>query len=179
LILALYEHAAGVETTAGNRVIYDVSHGSAYFGEASVAGRALVWELGRTAGKNALLAAEVALDSRTQWLMRCDRIDFPPGGVAYRHTHPGPGIRCLLQGSIRIESGGEAHVFGPFEPWFESGPEPVLATASADEETAFVRVMLLPREWAGKRTIRYVDPADEEKQKLQRASVFFDEPIAL
>jgi hypothetical protein len=33
--------------------------------------------------------------------------------------------------------------------------------------------------WAGKRTICYVDPADEEKPKLQRATVFFDEPIEL
>jgi hypothetical protein len=160
-------------------VVYDVERGSAHFGEASVEGHALVWELDEPAGGDALLTAEVALDEGSEWLMRCDRVDFPPGGVAYRHTHPGPGIRCLLHGSIQIKSGGETHTFGPFEPWFESGPEPVLATASADEETAFVRVMLLPPEWAGKRTIRYVDPADEEKPKLQRATVFFDEPIDL
>lgn len=179
MILALYEHGQGVETARGNRAVYDVEHGSAHFGEASVKGRALLWELHGASAEDALLAAEVELGERTEWLMRCDRIDFPPGGVAYRHTHPGPGIRCLLHGSIRIESGGETHAFGPFEPWFESGPAPVLATASPEEETAFVRVMLLPREWRGKRTIRYVDPADEQKPKLQRATVFFDEPIEL
>jgi hypothetical protein len=70
-------------------------------------------------------------------------------------------------------------VYGPLEPWFESGPEPVLALASELEDTAFVRAMLLPREWAGKRTILYVDPADEDKPKLQRATVFFDKPIEL
>ena len=179
MILALYDRAQGVETGTGNRAVYDVALGSAHFGEASVEGRALVWELDGGGADDALLAAEVELDDRTEWLMRCDRVDFPPGGVAYRHTHPGPGIRCLLSGSMRIESGGEAHEFGPFEPWYESGPEPVLATASSEEETAFVRVMLLPREWEGKRTIRYVDPADEEKPKLQRATVFFDQPIEL
>jgi hypothetical protein len=180
LILALYEHREGVETGPGKRAVYDIERGSAHFGEASVEGRALVWELGVRLGvEGVLLAADVALDDSTEWLMRCDRVDFPPGGVAYRHTHPGPGIRCLLHGSIRIESGGETHAFGPFEPWFESGSEPVLAIASADEETTFVRVMLLPREWAGKRTIRYVDPADEEKPNVQRATVFFDEPIEL
>jgi hypothetical protein len=179
LILALYDRTEGVETGPGNRAVYDVALGSAHFGEASVDGRALVWELDGGGAEEALLAAEVELDERTEWLMRCDRVDFPPGGLAYRHTHPGPGIRCLLSGSIRIESGGEAHEFGPFEPWYESGPEPVLATASPEEETAFVRVMLLPRQWAGMRTIRYVDPADEEKPKLQRATVFFDEPIEL
>ena len=179
MILALFEHGQGMETGPGNRAVYDVERGSAHFGEASVKGRALVWELHSASAEDALLAAEVDLDERTQWLMRCDRVEFPPGGVAYRHTHPGPGIRCLLHGSIRIDTGGRTHRFGPFEPWFESGSEPVLATASPEEETAFVRVMLLPREWQGKRTIRYVDAADEEKPKLQRATVFFDEAIEL
>jgi hypothetical protein len=177
LILALYDRANGVTAGAGSRAVYDVEHDEAHFGAATVDGRALVWELGEDAGEDAVLAAPVDLDARFEWLMRCDRIDFPPGGVAYRHTHPGPGIRCLLHGSLRIESGGEAHEYGPFEPWFESGPEPVLAVASETEETAFVRVLLLPREWEGKRTIRHVDPADDEKPKLQRARVFFDRPI--
>jgi hypothetical protein len=39
--------------------------------------------------------------------------------------------------------------------------------------------MLVPREWAGRRTIRYVDPADEEKPKLQRATVFSEQPVRL
>ena len=70
-------------------------------------------------------------------------------------------------------------MYGPLDAWFEPGPEPVLAVASKTEETAFVRAMLLPREWAGRRTIRYVDPADETRPKQQRAIVFFDEPIDL
>jgi quercetin dioxygenase-like cupin family protein len=177
LILALYEHPDGVDTTGGNVAVYDFDRNEAYFGVASVPSRALVWRLEEETGEGAKLAASVELDPGTEWLLRCDRVDFPPGGVAHRHTHPGPGIRCLLHGSIRIESGGGVRVYGPLEPWFESGPEPVLAVASEVEDTAFVRAMLLPREWAGKRTIHYVDPADEDKPKLQRATVFFDEPI--
>jgi hypothetical protein len=179
LILALHDRPDGAETEAGNRVVYSVERDEAHFGPASVDGRALVWELTDGPADGSALAAPIELDRHVEWLIRCDRVDFPPGGVAYRHTHPGPGIRCLLHGTIRIESGGESHDYGPFEPWFESGPEPVLAVASATEETGFVRVMLLPREWHGKRTIRYVDPADEDKPKLQRARVFFDEPVAL
>ena len=83
---------------------------------------------------------------------------------------PGPGIRYLLFGSITIDSEGAQHTYGPGEPWFERGPDPVLATTAADEPSAFVRVMLLPVEWAGQRTIRYVDPADAEKPKTQRAT---------
>jgi hypothetical protein len=179
LILALYEHPQGVDTAGGNVAVYDLDRNTASFGAASVAGRALVWKLEERAGEGAKLAAPIAIEPGAKWLLRCDRVDFPPGGVAYRHTHPGPGIRCLLQGSIRIESGGQTHIYGPLEPWFEAGPEPVLAVASESEETAFVRAMLLPRKWAAKRTIHYVDPADEAKPKLQRAIVFFDEPIDL
>ena len=100
-----------------------------------------------------------------------------PGGIAYRHTHPGPGIRYLLFGAITIDSEGEEHTYGPGEAWFERGPDPVLATTAADEPSAFVRVLLLPAEWAGKRTITYVDPADAEKPKTQSATIFLEQPV--
>ena len=140
-------------------------------------GTTLVWELLDEAPADALLAEQVEVGDG--WLMRHDRIDFPAGGIAYRHTHPGPGIRYLLSGSVRIESGGETHEYGPGEAWFESGPEPVLAMASETEDSAFVRVLLLPPEWAEKRTIRHVDPADDERPRLQRATVFGEQLIAL
>ena len=140
-------------------------------------GTTLVWELLDEAPADAFVAEQVEVEDG--WLMRHDRIDFPAGGIAYRHTHPGPGIRYLLSGSVRIESEGETHEYGPGEAWFESGPEPVLATASETEDSAFVRVLLLPPEWAEKRTIRHVDPADDERPRLQRATVFGEQLIAL
>ena len=161
MILALSRTTHGAQ----NAVVHELEDGST-----------IVWELLDEAPADALLAARV--DVRPGWLMRHDRVDFPPGGIAYRHTHPGPGIRYLLHGRLRIETEGENHAYGPGEPWFESGPEPVLATASESEPTAFVRVMLLPPEWAGTRTIRYVDPADEGRPKLQRPTVFGEYPIA-
>jgi hypothetical protein len=180
LILAFYDHEEGAETGSGNRVVYDLEGDQAYFGAACVDRHALRWELADVDPEpGARLAAEVELDRDREWIVRCDRIDFPPGGLAYAHTHPGPGIRCLLFGSIRIESRGETDAYEPLEPWFESGADPIFAAASETEPTAFVRVMLLPREWMGKRTIRYVDPADDDKPKLQRPTVFFDRPLAL
>ena len=139
-------------------------------------GRSLVWELGDDKPAGALLSREVRLDGG-EWIMRHDRVDFDPGAIAYRHTHPGPGIRYLLFGQITIDSEGAQRTYGPDEPWFERGPDPVLATTSADEPTAFVRVMLLPAEWAGKRTIAYVDPADADKPKTQRATIFLEQPV--
>ena len=139
----------------------------------------LFWELLDEAPADALLAAEVELDPGSEWLLRCDRVDFPPGGIAYRHTHPGPGIRYLLAGELTIEADGVTQTYRPGCAWFEGAGYPVLATASAVEETAFVRGMLLPQEWAGRRTIRYLDPADEDKPKLQKATVFTEEPVEL
>lgn len=176
--LTLTRHENGVETADGNRVVYDVARNEAHAGAASVAGRALVWELHEDEPAGALLSAEVELDPETEWLIRCDRVDFPPGGVAHSHVHPGPGIRCLLHGAIRIETAGRAHGYGPLEAWFESGPEPVFAAASETEDTAFVRVLLLPAAWEGKRTIRYVDPAAAERPKTQRATVFLERAVA-
>ena len=162
MILALSRSAHG----ARNAVVHTLDDGTT-----------LVWELLDEAPADALLAARVEVEDG--WLMRHDRVDFPPGAIAYLHTHPGPGIRYLLHGSLRIETGGETHEYGPGEAWFESGPEPVLATATETEESAFVRVLLLPPEWAGKRTIRHVDPADDDRPRLQRATVFGEQTIAL
>ena len=174
--LTLSEHAGGASADGPNRVVYDVAADEART-EGRVEGRALVWELTEDAPDGALLSAEVELDPSTEWLMRCDRVDFGPGGIAYRHTHPGPGIRYLLFGRITIDSEDAEHTYGPGEPWFERGPDPVLATTAADEPSAFVRVMLLPVEWEGQRTIRYVDPADADKPKTQKARIFLEQRV--
>lgn len=179
--LSLYEFATGAETIGGNRVVYDVGADAAFFGAASVEGRALVWQLDadEAAAEGALLSRDVHVDPFADWLLRCDRVDFPRGGIAYRHTHPGPGIRYLLHGEIEIVTEGRSSFYGPGGAWFESGPEPVLARASQHHETAFVRVLLLPAEWEGERTIRYVDPADAERPKLQRATVYLEHRVRL
>ena len=53
-----------------------------------------------------------------------------------------------------------------------------MARASSHVATSFVRVLVLPAEWAGKRTIRYVDAVDDTASK-QSASVYLEHPITL
>ena len=60
-------------------------------------------------------------------LMRGDSVAFPPGGCAYLHSHQGPGIRCLIEGGIRIDTHGRSTSYGPGSAWYESGPDPVFA----------------------------------------------------
>lgn len=184
-LLSLSEHPAGIAVGPGNRVVYDLDANVAHFGAGEVAGPALLWEMteagpsseGDPGTGDAALVSAVDLDNAGGWLMRCDRVDFPPGAVAYRHTHPGPGIRRLLFGELTITTGGVTTMYRAGGAWFESGPEPVYAESSATEETAFVRVMLLPAVWAGRRTIRYTDPADAHRPARQRATVFGEEPL--
>jgi hypothetical protein len=166
----------GVEAGGGNRVVFDLEREEAHFGAAAVDGPALVWEFGGD-GAGALLSRDVDLDPAVEWLMRCDRVDFPAGGIAYRHTHPGPGIRYVLFGSIAIDPHGRS--YGAAEAWFEGIGDAIEATASDEGPAAFVRVFVLPREWEGKRTIRYLDPADDEKPRLQRATIYLEHPIDL
>ncbi|MDE0196126.1 MAG: hypothetical protein OXP08_11310 [bacterium] len=182
-LLALHEHPAGVTCEPGNRVVYELANDTAHFGGATVAGPALSWALMTGADAvdepaGATLAAAVDLDDSQPWVMRCDRVDFPPGAIAYRHVHPGPGIRRLLFGELTITTGGVTTTYRAGGAWFEIGPEPIYAESSTSEESAFVRVMLLPAEWAGRRTIRYTDPADADRPARQRARVFLEEPLA-
>jgi quercetin dioxygenase-like cupin family protein len=139
----------------------------------------LRWELGPGATGSPTLAHAVELNDPGGYLMRCDRVDFPPGGVAWTHVHRGPGIRCLLAGSVRVEVNGKAHDVEPGGAWFEAGPDPVLAIASKTVPTAFARVMILPRELRGKSSIRYVKPEEAGKPRLQTYRIFIDEPIEL
>jgi quercetin dioxygenase-like cupin family protein len=132
---------------------------------------------GETVVSTEKLVHNVMLDPQSQYLMRCDRVDFPPGGIAYTHTHQGPGIRCLLFGAFTVQVHGKQTDFHPGEAWFEIGPDPVYAVASPGEPAAFVRAMVLPLPLKGKSSIRYVKAEDQDKPKAQKYTMFVDEAI--
>ncbi len=138
------------------------------------------WELS-SRGQEGLskLRAAIPIDEDGEYLMRCDRVDFPLGGIAYTHTHQGPGIRCLYMGEFDVTVDGKTKHLLPGEAWFEAGPDPVYAEASKTELTAFIRVMILPRRLLGQSSIRYVKAEDADKPKTQTYSVFVDEPIEI
>jgi hypothetical protein len=117
------------------------------------------------------LAAKIELDAGFEWLMRCDRVSFSKGGIAYTHVHQGPGIRYCLEGKIRIEVSGHTGSYGPGEAWFENGSDPVLAPTAEDSETTFVRCFILPRANKARSSIRYVLREDAGKPKTQRYRV--------
>jgi hypothetical protein len=177
--------------TAAERTLHD---GETWNGEGALtvrpgsAGATLWrWELGRddagggTAAARGVvtrekLAAELHTLPSGPLLLRGDSVAFPAGGCAYLHRHQGPGIRCLLEGGIRIDSDGRSTSYPPGGAWYETGPDGVFAQA-ANRPTRFVRVMILPVEYLGKSSVQYLNEADKAKPKLQQYKIFADMPL--
>jgi hypothetical protein len=111
-------------------------------------------------------------------LLRGDSVAFPPGGCAYLHRHAGPGLRCLIEGGIRIDTHGHSTSYGPGCAWYETGTDPVFAQAAADRPSRFIRVMILPRTLLGKSSFQFVNEEDKAKPRVQQYKVFVDAPIA-
>lgn len=89
----------------------------------------------------------------TRWLFRLDRIVTAAGRIADRHQHPGPGIRCLLEGAFNVAQDVEsARDLGPGDAWWETGSDTVIAWSSPQMAAKFLRGMVLPVEWEGKVT---------------------------
>ena len=124
------------------------------------------------------LAAAVETLPAGELLLRGDSVAFPPGGCAYLHRHQGPGIRCLIEGGIRIDTHGKSTSYGPGGAWYESGPEPVFAQGARDRPTRFIRMMILPRALLGKSSIEYLNAEDKAKPKSQSYKGFADAPIS-
>lgn len=114
-----------------------------------------------------------------EWLFRLDRVDFPPGAIAWRHTHPGPGIRYAISGKLTIESSHTTECFSEGQAWFEDADSPVKATADNTLPSGFVRVMLLPVTWLGKPTFTLHDNNDAHKPRLQTNIRYVDKLLQL
>jgi hypothetical protein len=173
-----------------------LSDGEAWHGEGAIELEAGVtgvtfwrWELSTQGGGAAghagtgissreKLAATLATLPAGDLIWRGDSVGFPPGGCAYLHRHAGPGIRCLIDGGIRIDSDGRSTSYGPGGAWYESGPDAMFAQAAADRPSRFIRVMILPRALLGKSSIQYLDEADREKPRVQQYRILADAPIA-
>ncbi len=174
----------------------ELRDGAAWSGEEAItlkAGRVGAalwrWELaGGDAGAGGLagngivscekLAARLETLPKGRLLLRGDSVAFPPGGCAYLHRHQGPGIRCLLEGGIRIDSHGRSTSYGPGGAWYENGPDPVFAQA-ADRPTRFIRVMILPVAYVGKSSVEYLNEEDKAKPKSQQYKMFADLPLTV
>lgn len=127
-----------------------------------------------------LLSRQMISLTEPEVLLRLDQVTFPPGAVAYRHVHPGPGIRFLAAGQLEIIADHHVEQATPGHAWFEAANSPVKAVAhSSAPETSFIRFMVLPVKFAGLPSINILDNADAQKPRRQITQRFFDQPIRL
>jgi hypothetical protein len=176
--------------TLADRALQD---GETFNGEGAVTmtaggGGATVWRfefatgeaggvaVGRGVVSREKLAARLETLPKGALILRGDSVAFPPGGCAYRHRHQGPGLRCLLEGGIRIDTHGRSTSYGPGGAWYETGPDAVFAQA-ADRPTRFIRVMILPLAYLGKSSVEYLNEEDKAKPKSQAYKIFADMPL--
>ena len=121
------------------------------------------WGLALDTGPSGLLEAEgiqsVCRMSRrikmfelvptSKWLFRLDCVIGFAGSTGL-HSHPGSGIRCLIDGRLRTESqkgeDTDNRAFG--DVWYEEGAYPLVSTVESGFKTTFLRGMLLPPEFA-------------------------------
>ena len=101
----------------------------------------------------ARVISTLAMLPGTRWLLRLDRITSAAGRIADRHQHPGPGIRCLVEGAFNVQQDVEsARNLAPGDAWWETGSDTVIAWGSQQMAAKFMRGMILPVEWEGKVT---------------------------
>ena len=99
------------------------------------------------------VVTSLAMSEGTRWLFRLDRIVSAAGRIADRHQHPGPGIRCLLEGAFNVQQDIEsARDLCPGDAWWETGSDTVIAWGSRQMAAKFLRGMVLPVEWEGRAT---------------------------
>ena len=95
----------------------------------------------------------LAIPHGSSWLFRLDQINTPAGRIADRHQHPGPGIRCLLEGSFNVQQDAESvRDVAPGGAWWETGSDTVIAWGARQMNTRFLRGMILPTECEGNPT---------------------------
>ncbi|WP_323794592.1 cupin domain-containing protein [Nisaea sp.] len=134
-------------------------------------GQICVWSIGKTPvepPEHCKLVKTAPLSiAPGEVVFRLDTVGFPSGAVAYRHVHPGPGYRYLIKGALEIRSDHDSTEITPGEVWFEDTNSPVTAFNVTDGESQFVRAHLLPRDFLGKPSIKYLNDEDHDKPKLQ------------
>ncbi len=136
-----------------------------------------VWRftVSATAEARATLVLSHALprDPALPFVLRLDRVDFPPDAETPKHGHAGPGIRRLLAGRLLAELGDETRLIPPGGAWYESGAEPVVGRVLAPG-TGFIRCMVLDAGLLGRPTFRAWTPEEALKPRGAAYRLFFD-----
>jgi hypothetical protein len=84
----------------------------------------------------------------SNWLFRLDCIQNLQGSTGL-HSHPGSGIRCLLDGELKVESqkGESSSSSAKGDSWYEEGAYPLVTTVPSGATATFLRGLIFPPEF--------------------------------
>jgi hypothetical protein len=120
-----------------------------------------------------ILAHPLPRDPALPFVLRLDRVDFPPAAETPKHGHAGPGIRRLLSGRLLAEVGEEARRIEAGGAWYETGTDPVIGRVLAPG-SAFIRCMVLDAALLGQPSFRAWDAAEAAKPRGAQYRLFFN-----
>ena len=90
------------------------------------------------------------MEPGTEWIFCQDQINAPLGRVTDPHKHPGPGIRCMVEGTFNVQQDVESvREVVPGHPWRECGEQPAITWGSKTMHARFLRGIVMPAENAG------------------------------
>jgi len=85
---------------------------------------------------------------KSKYLFKLDSIIKHKGSTGL-HSHPGSGMRCMIDGEFDIVStiGESFYNLKNGDAWYEEGAYPLVSTSPDGVETTFLRCMILPPEF--------------------------------
>ncbi|NKB22671.1 MAG: hypothetical protein GKS01_19455 [Alphaproteobacteria bacterium] len=116
----------------------------------------------------------------SEWILRCQTVDFPPETTVEMHAHDGAGIRCLEFGEINFTHlDGMKNTVLPGDAWYEEAFHYLHALTMKSGPSRFVRVMLVPLEYRDTSTFKYHNHDDAEETRRQTTAKLSDGAVTL
>jgi hypothetical protein len=116
----------------------------------------------------------------SEWILRCQTVDFPAETTVEMHAHDGAGIRCLEFGEINFTHlDGMKNTVKPGDAWYEEAFHYLHALTMKSGPSRFVRVMLVPLEYRETSTFKYHTHDDAEKTRQQTTAKLAEGTVAL
>lgn len=123
---------------------------------------------------------KLEINPGSDWILRCEAVNFPPETTVDMHAHHGAGIRCLELGEINFTHlDGMKNTVTPGDAWYEEAFHYLHALTMKTGPSRFVRVMLVPPEYNATSTFKYHNQDDAGKPRRQTTEKLVDVALTL
>lgn len=123
---------------------------------------------------------KLEIEPGSDWILRCETVNFPAETTVDMHAHHGAGIRCLELGEINFTHlDGMKNTVTPGDAWYEEAFHYLHALTMKTGPSRFVRVMLVPPEYNATSTFKYHNQDDAGKPRRQTTEKLVDVALTL